>query len=173
LDACLAGFDFDTTYEVGDQQPLTVITRGSESPCPGDSTGTRSCRYGPIAKIEPLIGAQKYSLKDLQEGRFIARISIDSSQKEAYPKYNLRPGATTYWWVKTDAAGTGGVSYFITRTADGRVERSAPRTLVRDPYEKDRSGGYDKSRDRRAIMRWIWDLNDEVAKGQCGSATCK
>jgi len=171
LDACLAGFDFDTTYEAGDEQPLTVVSSDSGLACPGDSTGSLRCRYGPIAKIEPLIGAQKYSDEALREGRFIARITMDSTQ-ERYPKYNLEPGATTYWWVKTDAAGTGGVSYFITRMKDGSVVRSKPRPLYRKPYDKSRSGDYDKARARRAIMRWIWDLKDETAKGQCGSATC-
>lgn len=171
LDTCLEGFTFDTTYEAGDMQPLTFVSKGSGQPCPGDSR--RSCSYGPIAKIEPVIGAQKYSPAALREGRFIARIVVDRGETKDYEKYNLEPGAITYWWVKTDAAGTGGSSYFLTRTADGKFRASDSRPLVREPYRNGRGGSYDKARDQRAMMRWIWDLNDETAKGQCGSASCK
>jgi hypothetical protein len=171
LDTCLAGLTFDTAYEAGDMQPLTFVGKGPGQPCPGDST--RSCSYGPMAKIEPVIGAQKYSTEALREGRFIARIVVDTSERKSYKKYNLEPGGTTYWWVKTNAAGTGGSSYFLTRTMDGRFRQSEARPLVREPYDEGRGTGYDKARDQRAMMRWIWDLNDETAKGQCGSASCK
>jgi hypothetical protein len=171
LDSCLEGLSFDTAYEAGDMQPLTFIGKGSGQPCPGESN--RSCSYGPIAKIEPVIGAQRYSLDALREGRFIARIVVDRSETKGYEKYNLEPGATTYWWVKTDPAGTGGSSYFLTRTMDGRFRRADPRTLIREPYVAARGADYDKARDQRAMMRWIWDLKDETAKGQCGSASCK
>ena len=171
LDTCLEGVTFDTTYEAGDMQPLTFVSKESGQPCPGDSR--RSCSYGPIAKIEPVIGAQKYSLAALREGRFIARVVVDRSETKKYEKYNLEPGAITYWWVKTDSAGTGGSSYFLTRTTDGKFRASDPRPLVRERYDLGRGVGYDKARDQRAMMRWIWDLNDETAKGQCGSASCK
>jgi hypothetical protein len=174
LAACLKGFDFDTAYEAGDEQPLAVITQGPGAPCPDDSTKSHSCRYGPIARIEPVIGAQKYSNKELSEGRFIARITVPSNQVEGYEKYGLVPGGVTYWWVKTNPDGTGGDSYFITRGVDGRVSPKH-RNLVREPYEginKDSTVKYDKARIQRAIMRWFWSLEDETAKGSCGSATC-
>jgi hypothetical protein len=171
LDACLQGFAFDTAYEVGDEQPLTVMGVPPGPPCPTDEKKTRTCRYGPLAKIEPLIGAQNYSEKDLREGRFIARLSIPSSEKEGYRKYGLQPGAFTYWWVKTDSTGTGGQSVFITMTKDRRIS-SVPRPLVRELYYEDKA--YSKrARVGRASVRWLWTLDDETAKGQCGTATCK
>lgn len=180
LEACLQGFKFDPAYEVGDEQPLTVMGDPSAPPCPGD--GKQTCRYGPLAKIEPLIGAQNYSEKDLREGRFIARLSIPSSEKEGYRKYGLQPGAFTYWWVKTDSTGTGGESVFITITKDRRIS-SVPRPLVREPYsdksypqvEGDRQDkGYRRAiKLGRASVRWMWTLDDETAKGQCGTASCK
>lgn len=180
LDACLQGFAFDTAYEVGDEQPLMVTGDSLAPPCPGD--GKQRCRYGPLAKIEPLKGAQNYSEAELREGRFIARLSIPSSEKEEYKKYNLKPGALTYWWVKTDSTGTGGESYFITMTKARQIS-SLRRTLLRVPYPdegygKDEGGRQDKGYSKaiklgRASMRWLWTLDDETAKGQCGTATCK
>jgi hypothetical protein len=186
LARCLEGVAFDTAYEVGDEQPLMVMGDPKAPPCPGG--GTRTCRYGPLAKIEPVIAAQNYSDEELTKGRFIARLYIPSTETEDYPKYNLQRGAFTYWWVKTDAAGTGGESYFIT-AVNGRVISSRRRPLVREPYdaksyqqdkgERQDQGyrqdeDYEKATKRgRASMRWIWTLEDETAKGQCGTASCK
>jgi hypothetical protein len=170
LEACLRGFTFDTDYEVSDEQPLTVMGDSLAPPCPGDETKTRTCRYGPLAKIAPLIGAQNYGEKDLREGRFIARLSIPGSETEGYPKYGLQPGSLTYWWVQTDSTGTGGVSVFVTMTKDGEIS-SVRRPLTRERYQdKEYKKG---TKGSRASARWIWTLDDETAKGPCGSATCK
>jgi hypothetical protein len=87
------------------------------------------------------------------------------------------PGGTTYWWVKTEPDGTGGDSYFITRGSDGRISKEpVKRTLMREPFEgttKETRGKYDKGRIQRAIMRWVWSLEDETAKGSCGSGSCR
>src|SRR5215208_4709220 len=88
LETCLQKFVFDTSYEVSDEQPLLVMGDPSAPPCVSDTTKT--CRYGPLAKIEPVIGAQNYSDEELREGRFIARISVPSSEKEGYEKYGLQ-----------------------------------------------------------------------------------
>lgn len=170
LEACLQGFDFDTTYEVGDEQPLAVITQGQGPACPGDTTGSLTCRYGPIAKIEPLVGAHRYSEQDLRQGRFIARIRITSG-KEEYAKLGLKPGAVTYWWVQTDEAGTGGVSQYITLSKDRIFSSVPPSKLERTLYRGDRdSYGYRKI--YRAIARWLWTLKDETGKGTCGAGKC-
>jgi hypothetical protein len=162
LKACVDGQPFDTDTLAGDEQPLAVIGGTTGLPCPGDPT--RRCRYGPLARIEPLIGAQNYSEDDLKHGRFIARLSIPSGQKEGYKKYGLQPGRLTYWWVKTDATGRGGKSVFVTETADGKVV-SVSYDLDRSPYEKGKEP-------MRALARWIWTLKDETAKGTCGAAKC-
>jgi hypothetical protein len=168
LEACLQGSAFDSAYEASDEQPLTVITHGQGPACPGDSTGGLTCRYGPIAKIEPLIGAQRYSEEELRQGRFIARMTITSG-KEGYAKYGLQPGAVTYWWVQTNAAGTGGVSHYITITKDRKVS-SVQRKLVRELYR--RNGDSYGGKIRRAVTRWLWTLEDETGKGTCGAGKC-
>jgi hypothetical protein len=152
---------FDTDTLAGDEQPLAVIGGPTGLPCPGDPL--RKCRYGPLAKIEPVIGAQNYSEDDLRHGRIIARLSIPSGQREGYKKYGLQPGRTTYWWVKTDATGRGGESVFLTET-DGRVV-PVSHDLNRSPFEK----GQEPT---RALARWIWTLKDETGKGTCGLAKC-
>jgi hypothetical protein len=161
LKACVDSLPFDTDTLAGDEQPLAVIGGPTGLPCPGDPT--RRCRYGPLAKIEPLIGAQNYSEDDLKQGRFIARLSIARGEKEGYKKYGLQPGRMTYWWVKTDATGRGGQSAFVTETADGKVVPVFYK-LKREPSEE--------GRPTRALARWIWTLEDETAKGNCGASKC-
>jgi hypothetical protein len=191
LDVCLQTLAFDDSYEVIDEQPLAVITTSQGEPCPGDTAGSPlRCRYGPVAKIQPLIGAQRYSEKDLMEGRIIARMSVPATAKEGYEKYGLVAGRATYWWVKTDETKRGGRSVFITAGRAGTLDtvgRPLTRELDDDPGYKDpdsRSrdsdsrlqGSNSRYKDlpklRRAIVRWIWSLDDETAKGKCGSGSC-
>jgi hypothetical protein len=172
LNACLQGLVFDSAYEASDEQPLAVITTSSGPRCPGDKSGTKSCRYGPLARIEPLIGAESYSEGELKQGRIIAKLSIPDGEKEGYPKYGLTPGQSTYWWVQTDSTARGGVSVFVTLRRDGTVQqvrRQLRRYLDKDYEDK---GRYKRSKFKRAIVRWIWSLDDEEAKGRCGSGGC-
>lgn len=190
LNACLNGAAFDYSYEAGDEQPLAVIDTAPAQPspeqaCPGDTAGSRlTCRYGPLAKFQPLIGAHLYSEEELMQGRFIARISVPSTAKEGYKKYGLVPGDTTYWWVMTDKTRRAGQSVFITVSARGgglqQVTRPLTRELDADSTYKDSDPGARESKYRpdklpkwrRAIVRWLWSLNDETAKGKCGSGSC-
>ena len=171
LDACLKGLVFDTSYGASDEQPLAVITTSSTGPrCPGDTT--KSCRYGPIARIEPAIGAQRYSDSDLRQGRIIARLSIPATEREGYPKYGLNPGDLTYWWVRTDSD-TSGISKFITRRKDGSIDTLPSRALKREPDKARYEGKVpEEVRWQRAYARWIWSLKDEEAKVRCGSGGC-
>jgi hypothetical protein len=175
LEACRQGLVFDSTYEASDQQPLTVIDSvvgPSSRPCPGDRSGRLSCRYGPQARIEPAIGAQRYSDEALRQGRIIARLTIVDGEKEGYAKYGLLPGQVTYWWVQTNASGTGGTSVFITQGRDGRLQQ-VRRDLVREPYAERRDDPeYKGAKWWRAAARWIWDLEDETAKAKCGTGSC-
>lgn len=163
LKACLQGQKFDSAPEAGDEQPLLVIGKGPGAPCPGDST--RTCRYGPQAKIEPLIGADQYSESDLRQGRIIARLSLLEGETESYPKFGLTAGQVTYWWVRTDSTGTGGESVFVTTSGDERLV-PVSRPLVRELYRKG-------TKLTGATARWIWTLEDETTQGHCGTATCK
>jgi hypothetical protein len=192
LDACLQKAAFDDSYEVIDEQPLAVITTSQGEPCPGDAAGSPlRCRYGPVAKIQPLIGAQRYSEEELMEGRIIAKMSVAGTEKEGYKKYGLMPGEATYWWVQTDKTREGGTSVFLTTTGRaGRIDTvSRPLTrkldddsTYKDPDSRSRASDsrYQDSDSRykklpklrRAIVRWIWSLDDETAKGKCGSGSC-
>lgn len=190
LKACTQDLPFDTAYESIDEQPLAVIDTAQGPRCPGDTsrTPTLTCRYGPLARIEPVIGAHRYSEKELMEGRFIARISVPGTEKEEYKKYGLVPGQTTYWWVQTDSTRRAGTSVFLTTGKDGRVVNKVTRPLTRyldkdsgykdaDPRSaqtqtQERKSDYKPAKLRRAIVRWIWSLEDETAKGRCGSGGC-
>jgi hypothetical protein len=165
LDACLQGLRFDPAREVSDSQPLTVIGTSGGTPCPGNER--KSCRFGPLAKIEPVKRAQNYRDSELMQGRIIAKLSMPSSEKEGYPKYGLVPGQETYWWVQMDSTGKGGQSVFITTRKDGGVDPQPPRKLTRYAYEEE------EEKVKRAIAKWLWDLDDEVAQGSCGGGSCR
>lgn len=158
LQACIRTLQFDTTSLAGDEQPLLVIDPKG-APCPGDRG--RNCRYGPIARIEPVVGAHKYSEPDLREGRIIARISVGSKETEPYDKFGLKPGQVTYWWVKKTSETTGR-SVYVTMTKGETVD-TVGRKLEVYPYDP-------KVRIIQALTRWIWTLEDEVTQGSCGSA---
>jgi hypothetical protein len=178
LHACLQNVRFDPAYEVSDSQPLTIIDTAPAPglACPGDSKGSQlRCRYGPLAKIEPVIGGNNYSDDDLMQGRIIAKLWIPATETEKYPKYNLSPGDSTYWWVRIDSSRQGGTSVFIRQK--GRVVLpSPPRPLHREPYDeasyKETGLDFKASKYWRAAARWIWTLIDETAKVKCGSGSC-
>jgi hypothetical protein len=177
LSACLLNITFDGSYEVSDSQPLTIIDSAAGGlPCPGDAADSRlRCRYGPLAKIEPVIGGQLYTDQELMEGRIVAKLWIPRSETKKYPKYNMNPGDSTYWWVKTDSTREGGTSVFILRSGRAVVP-SEPRPLHREPYQEAsfKGSGLDYSARKfwRAAARWIWTLIDETAKVKCGSGSC-
>jgi hypothetical protein len=151
--ACASKLTFDEDELVGDEQRLMV-----HPPCPG------SCRYGPLAKIEPVKGAQDYSDDEMRQGRIIARLFIRKGDQERYLKLALVPGYMTYWWVQRDAAGRNR-SLFISEAAEGTRALTAERPLEVEPYPR---GTF-----TRAIAGWWWLEDDETAKGTCGSASCK
>jgi hypothetical protein len=154
LDACVGGISFDTAELVGDEQRLMV-----NPPCPS------SCRYGPLARIEPAKGAHQYTDGELTQGRVIARLFVRKGEK-GYPKLALTPGDTTYWWVQKSATGRGGKSIFISQaTVGGRLLMTKPRELKLEPYAADSF--------KQSIAGWYWLEDDETAKGTCGTATCK
>jgi hypothetical protein len=69
-----------------------------------DSTLLTACTVGPRVRVEPESGAYLVGQAGLRAGRIIARlVNLDSIP---YPKLNLQPLGTTYWWV--DSAGPGG-----------------------------------------------------------------
>src|SRR4051794_27715697 len=97
LRACLDSLQFDTVAAAGDEQRLLVHDPGNGAACHGGDT-THSCRHGPLAKIEPVIGAHQLLPTELNQGRIIARLFLRSGETEPYPKLGLAPTDTTYWW---------------------------------------------------------------------------
>jgi len=158
LSACLQGLQFDTVPAVGDEQRLMIRDTLPGPACHGDST--HSCRYGPLAKIEPVIGAQEYTDTALEEGRIIARMFIRPLETDSYPKLGLLHHDTTYWYVNT----TLDSSYFISKPPSGT---HLP-TTVRELEVEAHPGEFDQ-----AVARWLWVETDEKGQGTCGQACCK
>jgi hypothetical protein len=163
LDTCIKGLSFDTIPTSGDEQRLLLLDAKPGLPCHEDSK--QRCSYGPLARIEPVRNAHKYSPTDLKEGRFIARLFLRRGEA-AYPKLGLVPGHTTYWWVQFEPGRTKGQSRFITDVTQGdRLVTPVKRDLTVTPYPNGTL--------KQALARWYWTVEDEVAQGHCGSATCK
>jgi len=158
LRACLQGLVFDTVPAIGDEQRLMIRSSSPGPFCHGDTT--HSCRYGPLAKIEPVIGAHEYTEGDLEEGRIIARMFIRSAETDSYPKLGLVLHDTTYWYVNTAVDS----SFYVSRPVKGAS--LARKTM---PLEVDSHPGAFQ----QAVARWIWDENDEKAQGTCGQGCCR
>jgi hypothetical protein len=158
LHACLQGLVFDATETVGDEQRLMVIGSGPGTGLPCAGNPDHNCRYGPLAKIEPVMGSQTYTDSALGEGRIIARMFLRDGETESYTKFGLAPGDTTYWWVHTGKDS----SYFV-RDSSGNLA-AVGRPLERTPHPE---------AFQQALARWIWDPNDERSNGTCGSSCCK
>lgn len=160
LRACLNDIEFDTVPVVGDEQRLMVVASGPGPACRGDTT--LSCRYGPLAKIEPVMAAHAYDSTAIDEGRIIARMFLRAGETESYPKFGLTPNPdTTYWFVVRSVDS----SYFVTKTARGAGLAITARPLVVEPHDE---GTFEQ-----AAARWIWVETDEKANGPCGSACCR
>ena len=161
LNACLQNLEFDTTETVGDEQRLMVIGSGPGSGLPCAGNPNNNCRYGPLAKIEPVKGSQTYSDSMLNEGRIIARMFLRPGETETYVKFGLVASDTTYWWVSTAQE----ASVFVTTAQQKTEVTTVHRPLVRTPHD---SGSF-----KQALARWVWDSTDERANGTCGSSCCK
>jgi hypothetical protein len=160
LRACLTGIEFDTTEFVGDEQRLMVRDSGGTGlPCFGDSTHT--CRYGPLARVDPVKGAEMYSNAAMAQGRIIARMYLRANETESYPKFALAPVDTTYWWVKIGP----NKSVFVRRTSGVAALADTVRGLTRTPHPP---GSFQQS-----FAQWVWDPVDETLNGACGSHCCR
>ena len=133
----------------GDSQRLMLGT------CPAD------CRYGPRAHIDP--ASRSYELQDeaFNAGRLLARIvNVDSID---YPKLNLGPQDTVYWFVD----GTGGRlrSVLVSSRAD------VPPLVTgfsRTAHPEQRKG----FRWRQAQARFGWRDTDEALWVACAWSEC-
>jgi len=162
LNACLRGIEFDTMEFVGDEQRLMVRElRGRGLPCFGEKDSGFTCRYGPLAKVEPVKGAELYSKEAMAEGRIIARIYLRPRETESYDKFNLAPGDITYWWVKFEPD----TSQFIRKSARGAELSLQGRQLSKTPHPP---GSF-----QQAFAQWVWDPTDEKLNAGCPGACCK
>lgn len=159
LNACLSGLEFDTTEFVGDEQRLLVYNSGGGLPCFGDQNHT--CRYGPLARVEPVKGAELYSKRAMAQGRIIARIYLRPREKESYAKFNVAPGDTTYWWVNS----VQDTSQFVRRSGRGAdvTVKGRSLTMTRHP-----PGSF-----QQAFARWVWNPTDETLNVGCSGHCCK
>jgi hypothetical protein len=155
LTVCLQGLDFEDSIEaVGDQQRLMI-----NPPCPG------SCRYGPLATIQPEKHSHLYSDAELKEGRIIAKLFLDPKETRGYKKLGLVPGGVTYWWVQktSEKYDNAGRSVYLTLIGE-RVQPPIENTLK----YKGHPNGF-----QQAVARWVWDPLDERSQGTCGQGCCK
>ena len=133
----------------GDSQRLML---GS---CPTD------CRYGPRAHIDP--ASRSYELDDaaLSSGRLLARvINVDTIP---YPKLNLGPQDTVYWWV--DGVGGRLRSVLVSSRTDVPLVITGFR---REAHPEQRKG----FRWRQAQARFGWRDTDETLWVACDWAEC-
>ncbi len=134
--------DFDTLSGVGDQQRLMLGRCDS------------SCRYGPLATIQPYRNTHRIRSVQQDSGVIIARIISDS----AYPKFNIQGRDTVYWWVRMRKGDS--VSVFAsTAGVPARVSDLKTTLHTRGTYN-------------RALARWVWTNRDEEAWVTCDGGRC-
>jgi hypothetical protein len=194
LKACLTGLAFDTLEAAGDKQVLTIIENGPGSPCPGRKDETRSCRYGPLATIQPEMNSFTHKYDALHQVRIIARLFIPRSEKDKYDSLALAPGATTYWWVQVtktqrefESAGSGHADHPDEEQPpdenkyDGQgkkevygrsffISQRGDSLVIRERplYYRKHKGKF-----KQALARWVWDPDDETSQGSCGQGCCR
>jgi len=152
---------FDTITAVGDEQRLLVKNIGAGAPCHSDSAQT--CRHGPLAKIEPVVGGHQRENSELDHGRIITRLFLRPGESERYDSLGLAPGDTTYWWVKR-TSDTTAISAYV-RDSAGTVVSTPQHTIT---IELHPPGTFTV-----ALARFIWDDADEKTQGPCGVGCCR
>jgi hypothetical protein len=161
LNACIKKLQFDQVEAAGDEQRLMVRDTAAGPACHGDTTF--SCRYGPLAKIEPVIKAHRRKPAQLNEGRIIARLYLQPGETESYPKLNLAPNDTTYWWVQR-TGDTTAISRFV-RLSAGSVDLAQEQNIGIEGHPPGTYG--------QALARFVWNDADEKTQGPCGVGCCR
>jgi hypothetical protein len=142
------GQDYDTSHGVGDYRRLMVGN------CP-------ECGYGPHVRLHPVRGAWRFDSTMLAEGRFLARlINLDA---DSYPKFNLAPHDTVYWWV--DRRGPGGTWQSVYVSSDLGMRTLRRDSLYHDPHAT-------ASRWGRSLARFLWQDTDEALWVACDMTGC-
>jgi len=117
--------------------------------------------YGPRAHIDPVAGGFRQDSTSLRAGRLLARVVNDDSI--AYPKLNLGPRDTVYWWVQETRGQLR--SILISTRADAQ-------TLVKGfRVESHPENGKD-FKWRQAEARFVWSDRDEELWVACQIWEC-
>ncbi len=139
--------DYDVSHGVGDYRRL--------------ATGCPACTYGPHVFLHPVRGAWRFDSTMLAEGRFLARlINMDA---DPYPKFNLAPHDTVYWWV--DKKGPGNTWRNVYVSSSPRVAFTRDTLFKRDPHVA-------AARWERTIARFLWQDRDEALWVACDMTGC-
>jgi len=141
------GQDYDTSHGVGDYGRLMV---GS---CP-------ECSYGPRVRLHPVRGAWRFDRTMLAEGRFLARLI--NRDADSYPKLNLAPHDTVYWWV--DRRGPDSTWRSVYVSSELRMAFKTD-SLYHDPHRS-------ASRWGRTLARFVWQDTDEALWVTCDTYGC-
>jgi hypothetical protein len=134
----------------GDSQRLMLGTK-----CP------ESCRYGPLARIDPVAGSYLLDSGQLAEGRILARVV--NADTIGYPKFNLGPRDTVYWWIDRHPGGYRSV--LISSRPDAKLAYDSLRI---HPYP-DRAAGWQW---KQAQARFLWRDQDEALWIACAVSQC-
>lgn len=147
------GLEYAAHVGVSDEQALAVANRDGAL-CPEE------CRYGPLARIQPEVGAVAVPDQDFRKGRIVGRMI--SQGPGDYDKLNLGALDTTYVWVReTDA---GWQARFV--SSSKARERAS---LTDRPFKPDESH---PGRYTRSAARWTWQAKDEGTWFTCGTRCC-
>ena len=153
--------------EQASREAILAYSRAQQYvPVSGDSQrlmlGTfPNARYGPLAHIDPVAGGFKQDSASLRSGRLLARvINVDTM---AYPKLNLGPQDTVYWWV--DGSRGQLRSILVSSRADAR-----PLVLG---FRREQHPEYGKGfKWRQAEARFLWRDSDEMLWVACEVWDC-
>lgn len=122
-----------------------------------------TCRYGPLARIDPVAGTFLLDSAQLAAGRILARVV--NADTIAYPKFNLGPRDTVYWWIDRPQEGGGYRSVLISSRPGAKVAYDSLRI---HPYP-DRAAGFQW---KQAQARFLWRDQDEGLWIACAVSQC-
>ena len=141
---------FTDSFATGETRRLM---RGT---CPG------GCSYGPLVRLEPETGTVALDSSALWQGRIIARlVNLSVGPGDSYPKFNLPPGGTSYWWV--DGRKGTWRSLFISR--------DTMRAFVPDSFVHHVDVNH--YRWNVSVAKYIWTEADEQLWVACSQSCCK
>jgi hypothetical protein len=151
--------DREVVLQYARQLPYVPISGDSQRLMLG--TCPANCRYGPLAHIDPVRGAYAHDSAEQRAGRLLARvINVDTIP---YPKLNLGPRDTVYWWV--DGARGRQRSLLISTRRDVPPLELGFRREPHPELTKDFHW-------RQAVARFLWRDRDEQLWVACSYAEC-